>query len=81
MDAGFHLHIDSLDSRKYSVTVSIIDPVVVTGFMIKRGDNNSLIKPCTQSVESSTVEEYQILFLLGIYFKIQDMIYVKLPKK
>jgi hypothetical protein len=81
LDASFHLNIDSLSTRKCQITVNIIDPLVVTGYKIKMGDNKTLIRPCTQIAESSTIEEYQILFLIGEYFKVKDMPYVKLPKR
>jgi hypothetical protein len=71
--ADFHIHLDSINVNNTRVSVRIINPEVVTGIKFGRGDNGTFLKPCYQSVESSTIEEYEILYLIGVVLNEKEL--------
>lgn len=64
-DAEFHLHLDSLGKEKTKITINTIKSEVLTGRRMGIGDNFTLGLPNYISVPPSTIEEYEILLIIG----------------
>lgn len=63
--ADFHLHLDSLPDNKTRVTISTINPRIITGVKPGIGDNLTIGASNFKSVPPSTIEEYEILLIIG----------------
>lgn len=63
--ADFHLHLDSLGVSKTKVTVITLKSEVSTGIKPGIGDNLTLGSANYKSVPPSTIEEYEILLIIG----------------
>lgn len=63
--ANFHIHLDSLEENKTCVKIITINPRIITGSMPGIGDNFQLGAANFKSVPPSTIEEYEILLIIG----------------
>jgi hypothetical protein len=63
--ADFHVHLDSLTENKTRVTVVTLKSEVSTGKKLGIGDNLTLGSSNLKSVPPSTIEEYEILLIIG----------------
>ena len=63
--ADFHLHLDSIGENKTKVTITTINPQVITGVKPGIGDNLTIGASNFKSVPASTIEEYEILLIIG----------------
>jgi hypothetical protein len=63
--ADFHLHLVAIDSTHTKVEISTIDPKVVIGEKLFPSLPHFGANPKYKSVAPSTIEEYEILLLIG----------------
>jgi hypothetical protein len=79
--ASFHIHIQTINDSLTKVEIRTIKPKVKTGLQLKPGDNFSLFGYKYKEVPPSTVEEYQILLMIGEALGEKNMPALKLPNK
>lgn len=78
-NASFHLHINSIDATHTEVIINTINPQVIIGKKILPTFPHFARDYKYEDVEPSTIEEYEILFLIGQELGM-DMPAIKYPK-
>ena len=78
---SFHIHLDSIDKNHTSVQVNSMHPEVIVGTKFGFSDNMKLRTADFRKVEPSTVEEYQILLIIGNSLKDRNMPTLIMPEK
>lgn len=77
--ASFHLHVSQLDSLRTKVEVKTLKSKIITGK--KLIPNIHGVRPFNyKEIEPSTIEEYEILLLIGKKLGQEDMPELKKPK-
>jgi hypothetical protein len=63
--ASFYLHLEEIDSNQTKVTINTVDPEIIIGKKLLPSLPHLVRKDRTINVESTTIEEYEILLKLG----------------
>jgi hypothetical protein len=63
--SSFYMHLDSLDTNKTKVMVYAVHPLLLTGQDILPSPPHFVRAGHMKSIESSTIEEYEILLIIG----------------
>ena len=76
----FHIHLDSFDSNTTKVSIKVINPNIETRLTLlptlfgARAQKHKAVPP-------TTVEEYEILLIIGRALNVKDMPELVIPKK
>lgn len=76
---SFYLHIEQIDQGHTKVSITTIEPKIIVGKEWFPGPPHFVRKDITISVEPSTIEEYEILLLIGELIGEQNMPSLILP--
>lgn len=80
LNASFLIHFDSVGTGLTSISIRTYDSEVMSGIRPGLGDNLTLLKPCYSSAPPSSVEEYELLLLIGRLLGEQGMPQLRKPE-
>jgi len=78
-EASFHIHIEYIEKDKTRITINTINPEIKVGYEFKRGDGHGFIQPRYKEIKPTTIEEYELLLLIGKYLGEENMPNLILP--
>lgn len=80
LNASFQIHFDSIAPSLTRISIRTFGSEVKSGIRPGIGDNLTLLKPCYSSAPPSSVEEYELLLLIGRLLGEQGMPELRRPR-
>jgi hypothetical protein len=80
LNASFQIHFDSIAPGLTRIAIRTFDAEVMSGIRPGLGDNLTLLKPCYSPAPPSSVEEYELLLVIGRLLGEQGMPELRKPK-
>jgi hypothetical protein len=78
---SFYLHLEKTDDNHTKISIKTIEPKIITGKELLPSPPHMVRKDKTMQVESSTIEEYEILLEIGRVMGEKNMPALSLPEK